>query len=332
MTCDAVLNCSTPATGERLGLHPSGGSPVAGGPITGHDVAITKLYGGVETGGTWCVCALGSGPDDIRAREQFRTTTPEETLERIVAFFRAQPVPAAIGIGSFGPVDPNPASPTWGYVTTTPKAGWQRTPVASVIRDALGVPVAFDTDTSAAAMGEHRWGAGRGDHSVCYLTIGTGIGAGLVLDGHPLRGLVHPEAGHIRIPHDHRLDPFRGVCPVHGDCWEGLASGTAMAERWERPAEKLPDGHPAWSLEAEYLALGILNIVCIASPQRVIVGGGVMGHPHLIEAVRDRLRALLAGYLDTPMLGEHIDRYLVPPKLGDDAGVLGALALARLCD
>ena len=293
---------------------------------------MAKLYGGVETGGTWCVCALGTGPEEIRAHEQFPTTTPEETLERIVAFFRAQPAPAAIGIGSFGPIDPNPASPTWGYVTTTPKPGWQRTPVAPVVRDELGVPVVFDTDTSAAAMGEQRWGAGRGDASLCYLTVGTGIGAGFVLDGHPLRGLVHPEAGHIRIPHDHRRDPFPGACPVHGDCWEGLASGTAMAERWNQPAEKLPDDHAAWSLEAEYLALGILSIVCIASPHRVIAGGGVMGHPHLIEAVRDRLRALIAGYLDTPMLGEHINDYLVPPKLGDNAGVLGALALAQLYD
>ncbi|MBV9416126.1 MAG: ROK family protein [Solirubrobacterales bacterium] len=291
---------------------------------------MTKLYGGVETGGTWCVCSLGTGPENIHDRCEFRTTDPEETLARIVAFFREQPATEAIGIGSFGPVDLNPSSPTWGYVTTTPKEGWQHTPVATVVRDALGVPVAFDTDVGTAALAEYRWGAGRGQASICYLTVGTGIGAGLVVDGRPWHGLVHPEAGHIRIPHDETLDPFGGVCPAHGDCWEGLASGTAMAHRWKQPPRELPDDHPAWSLEAEYLAMGILSIVCVASPHRIVVGGGVMEHAGLLDAIRARLRALVGGYLETPALGEQIDSYLVPADLGDDAGVLGALALAQL--
>jgi fructokinase len=290
---------------------------------------MEKVYGGVETGGTWCVCALGHGPGQLHGREQFRTTSPEETLDRIVAFFGQRPLPEAIGIGSFGPVDVDPSSPTWGYVTTTPKRGWQRTAVAPVLRDQLHVPVAFDTDVNAAAIAEHRWGAGKGRRSVCYLTVGTGVGAGLVIDGKPVHGLVHPEVGHLRIPHDPRRDPFTGACPVHGDCWEGLASGTAMAKRWGKSPAELSDEHAAWPLEAEYLALGILSIVCVASPHRVIVGGGVMERPQLLPMVRRRLRELVAGYLDTPWLAADIDDYLVSPALGDDAGVLGAIALAQ---
>jgi fructokinase len=291
---------------------------------------VAEIFGGVETGGTWCVCALGTAPDDIAEIEQFPTTTPEETLARIVGFFEPRPRPAAIGIGSFGPVDLDPGSPTWGSVTTTPKLGWQQTPVAPFVRERLGVPVAFDTDVGVAALGEHRWGAGWDVSSLCYVTVGTGIGAGLIVDGRPLRGLVHPEVGHMRVPHDRARDPFAGVCPSHGDCLEGLASGTAIAERWHAAPEDLPDGHPAWELEAEYLALGLLNIVCVASPRRLILGGGVMERPHLLPLVRARLRALIAGYLDTPMLGERIDRYLVPALLGDRAGVLGAIALAEM--
>jgi fructokinase len=292
--------------------------------------AISKLFGGVETGGTWCVCALGNGPDELAAHERFPTTSPEETLDRIVKFFRAHPAPAAIGIGSFGPVDVAPDSPTWGQVTTTPKPGWQRTAVATVIQERLGVPVSFDTDVNAAALGEQRWGAGRDAASFCYLTIGTGIGAGLVIDGRLLHGLVHPEVGHMRIPHDRRRDPFHGTCPAHGDCWEGLASGPAVAERWNALPRELPDDHPAWPLEAEYVALGVLSIVFVVSPHRVIIGGGVLDRPLLLPLIRTRLRELVGNHLDTPLLGDDIDSYLVAPGLGDDAGVLGAIALAQL--
>ena len=293
---------------------------------------MTKLYGGVETGGSWCVCALGTGPDDLRALEKFPTTSPAATLERIVSFFASHPPPVAIGIGSFGPLEVDRESASWGQVTTTPKPGWQRTPVATVVRDRLQVPVAFDLDVAVAALGEHRWGAGRGTRSLCYLTVGTGVGAGLLIDGRPLHGLIHPEVGHIRIPHDRRLDPFEGVCPAHGDCWEGLASGPAIAKRWDTSPPDLPEDHPAWTLEADYIALGILSIVLIASPHRVIAGGGVMDRPPLLPMVRTRLRELVAGYLDTSMLGEDIDSYLVAPALGDEAGVLGAIALAELLD
>jgi fructokinase len=286
-------------------------------------------YGGVETGGTWCVCAIGSGPDRIDRQEQFPTGGAEQTLERIVEFFRAGPACEAIGIGSFGPADLDPRSPTWGYVTTTPKPGWQHVAVAPVVRERLGVPVVFEHDVAAAALGEYRWGAGRQARALCYVTIGTGIGAGLVIDGQPWHGLIHPEAGHMRVPHSGDRDPFPGACPMHGDCWEGLAAGPAIEQRWGAPANQLPHEHPAWELEAEYVALGVLNIVTVFSPERVIVGGGVMERPGLLAKVRARVPELEAGYLDTPLLGEEIASFLVPPALGDRAGVLGAIALAE---
>jgi fructokinase len=201
--------------------------------------------------------------------------------------------------------------------------------VAPALRERLGVPVAFDTDVNAAALGEQRWGAGRDARSLCYLTVGTGVGAGLLVEGRPLHGLVHPEVGHLRIPHDTARDPFHGVCPFHGDCWEGLACGPALSARWGVAGRDLPDDHPAWALEAEYLALGILSIVMVASPHRVILGGGVMEREPLLGLVRAHLRELVGGYLGLPLLGEDIDRFLVRPQLDDDAGVLGAIALAQ---
>ena len=290
---------------------------------------MTAVYGGVETGGTWVVCALGTGPDDIAAEETFATGEPEPTLARVAEFFERGPRPAAIGIGSFGPVDLDPESPTWGHVTSTPKPGWANTAVAPVLAERLGVPVRFDTDVTTAALGEQRWGAAAGLDSVCYLTVGTGIGAGLLIDGRPVHGLVHPEVGHLRVPHDRERDPFPGACPAHGDCWEGLAAGGAIGQRWGVHPRELPDDHPAWKLEAEYVALGILAIVCVASPRRIVIGGGVMGRPGLLDSVRARLVELNAGYLDTPMLGDAVSRYVVAPALGERAGVLGAIALAK---
>ncbi len=275
------------------------------------------------------MCAIGRGPTEIVAQEQFPTTDPDETLARIAEFFRAGEGVEAIGIGSFGPVDLDPRSPTWGYVTTTPKPGWQQVPVAPVIREQLGVPVAFDNDVNAAALGEHHWGAGQDAQSLCYLTVGTGIGAGLLINGQLCHGLVHPEVGHMRVPRQRDREGFLGVCPVHGDCWEGLASGPAMAQRWNASPEELSDDHPAWALEADYLALGILSIVLVASPELMILGGGVMGRRPLLSMVRRRLQELLAGYLQTPLLGEQIASYLVSAALGDRAGVLGAIALAQ---
>jgi fructokinase len=287
------------------------------------------LFGGIEAGGTKFVCAVGSGPDDVRAQTRFDTTTPEETIGRAVAFFReAAEKVAAVGIGSFGPIDPDPASPTYGYITATPKPDWAQTDFAGQIQAALGVPVGFDTDVNAAALGEYRWGAAQGVDNFIYLTVGTGFGGGALVNGRLLHGLIHPEMGHIRIPR-HPDDDFAGLCPFHGDCLEGMAAGPALEARWGRRAETLDADHPAWPLEAHYLALGLVNFICTLSPQRIIMGGGVMNQPQLFPLVRRKTRELLNRYLVAPSLAEEIDRYIAPPVLGGRAGVLGALALAE---
>jgi fructokinase len=290
------------------------------------------LYGGIEGGGTKFVCAVGTGPDDIRAEVRFPTTTPEETIARAIAFFQEQqrraPL-AAVGIASFGPTDVDPASPTFGFITTTPKPGWANTDFGGAIGRALGVPLGFDTDTNGAALGEHRWGAAQGLHTFLYLTIGTGIGGGGMLGGAIIHGLVHPEVGHMRIPHDTARDPYMGGCPYHGDCWEGLAAGPAIERRWGVRAEELPPDHPAWALEAEYLAAALVNLVLTVSPQRIIMGGGVMAQAQLFPLVRRRVLELLNSYVAAPLILERIDEYIVPPALGARAGTLGAIALAQ---
>jgi fructokinase len=284
--------------------------------------------GGVEAGGTKWVCAIGDGPDDLGETITFPTTTPAETIARAAEFFMHNGGVDALGIGSFGPLVVRRSSPTWGRITTTPKPGWRDTELGSALETALGVPVAFDTDVNAAALGEQRWGAAAGLETFCYITVGTGIGGGGMANGRLLHGLLHPEFGHMRIPHDRARDPFDGVCPFHGDCFEGLASGEAIRERSGRPAEALEDP-AAWELEAEYLALGLVNVVCTLSPQRIILGGGVPKRQGLFPIIRERLQELLAGYLDAPELTASIDGYLVAPALGDRSGVLGAIELAR---
>lgn len=284
--------------------------------------------GGIEAGGTRWNCAVGGDGVALERTESFATTTPEETIGRAVEFFAAVPDLEALGIGAFGPVEVNPSSPRWGTITTTPKPGWGGTDIVGPLAAALGVPIALDTDVNAAAVGEGRHGAARGLDTFCYLTVGTGIGGGVFANGRPVHGLLHPEVGHIRVPHDPERDPFSGCCPYHGDCLEGLASGTALRERWGRPAEVLTDP-AAWELEAEYLAHGLMNLALVVSAERIVVGGGVSQAPGLLPAVRTRLRDLLAGYLDVPQLQAGIDAYLVPPALGPRAGVIGAIELAR---
>lgn len=287
------------------------------------------VYGGIEAGGTNFVCAVGEGPQAIRDETAFSTTTPAETIGQAIRFFedRSEPI-AALGIGSFGPVDPDPASATYGMITTTPKPGWQNVDIRGRIASALGVPVGFDTDVNAAALGEQRWGAAQGIDTFVYLTVGTGIGGGAMVEGRLLHGLVHPEMGHVRIPHDLDRDPFEGTCPFHGDCLEGLASGPAIKARWGTPGERLPEDHPAWPLEAHYLALGLMAIVCTLSPRRMILGGGVMKRSFLFPMIRSELQDLLNGYIQAAAITESIDATVVPPALGDRAGVLGAIALA----
>jgi fructokinase len=291
-----------------------------------------ELVGGVEAGGTKFVCVVASGPTDVRSEVQFPTTSPPETIDRVVSFFQPQirgSGLASLGIASFGPLDLDKSSASFGWITTTPKIGWENTDLPGRLAAALGVPVAVDTDVNAAALAEQRWGAAQGADPVVYVTIGTGIGAGGVYDGQLMHGLVHPEAGHMYIPHDRKIDPFPGFCPFHGDCFEGLASGPSMAQRWGRSPEALAPDHPAWELEAHYIALGLVNLICSLSPRRLVLGGGVMRHEGLLERVRAEVPKLLAGYIHSELLLARIDEYLVPPGLGNRSGVMGAIALAQ---
>ncbi len=285
------------------------------------------VYGGIEAGGTKWVCGIGTSPGDLRATETIPTTAPQETIGRAVAFFEREGPVDGIGIGSFGPIDRKRSSPTWGYITTTTKPGWAHTDVAPEIGRRLSVPVAFDTDVDAAALGEHRWGAARGLDTFCYVTVGTGIGGGAVAGGRLVHGFQHPEFGHLRIPHDGARDPFPGVCSYHGDCWEGLASGPAIEARWGRPAAELGADHPAWPLEAHYLALGLVSAICVLSPERIVLGGGVMNAPGLLGLVRAEIASLLNGYIANDAVAA--DDYVMPPALGPLSGVLGAIALAE---
>jgi len=288
------------------------------------------MFGAIEAGGSKFVCGVGNRPEDVKTI-QIPTTSPEATTAGAIGFLQkyAGGQLQAVGIGSFGPIDLHRDSPTFGHITTTPKAGWQNYDLAGAVRDALHVPVGFDTDVNAAALGEARWGAAQGLSDFIYLTIGTGIGGGAMVYGRVVHGLVHPEMGHIRVPHDLARDPFPGCCPFHGDCLERLASGPAMQARWGMPAQDLPGDHPGWALEAHYLALALMNWVCTLSPQRVLLGGGVMQHAPLFEMIRQELARLLHGYIRAGELTERLDQYVIPPQLGDRAGVLGALVLAE---
>jgi fructokinase len=290
-----------------------------------------KPLGGIEAGGTKFVCATGTGPDDVRAEARIPTTIPDETLARVIAFFREQATDAplaALGLATFGPVDLDPRSPTFGFITSTPKPGWAHTDLAGSLGRALGLPVAVDTDVNGAALAEHRWGALRGCDPAVYVTVGTGVGGGAVVNGQTVHGAVHPEMGHLRVPHDRARDPFPGVCPYHGDCLEGLASATAMRGRWNVGPDNLPPDHPGWELEASYLGLGLASVVAVLSPQRIVLGGGLIRAPGLLPRVRERLVALIGGYLRSPALDD-IERYVTAPALGERAGVLGAIALAQ---
>ena len=294
----------------------------------------STLFGGIEGGGTKFVCAVGTEAGDILSQTRLPTTSPDETLARTVDFFQKQiqalgPL-TSIGIASFGPLDPRPASATFGHILPTPKPGWSNADIVGPLRTAFNLPVSFDTDVNGAALGEWRWGAAQGLDTFIYLTIGTGIGGGGLFNGHLMHGLLHPEMGHIPLPHNKEVDPFEGWCPFHGDCFEGLAAGPAMEKRWGQKAETLPADHPAWDLEAHYIALALQSLICTLSPQRIIIGGGVAQQSQIMPLVRQKTQALLNGYVQSAEILEHIDGYIVPPALGGRAGVLGAIALAQL--
>lgn len=286
-------------------------------------------YGGIEAGGTKIICATGTGPDDIHAHTRIPTTAPEETLQRVNAFFLDQPEPPeAIGIGSFGPIDAQPGSPTYGYITSTPKDGWTHTDVVGPIRDAVNVPVTFETDVNAAALAEHRWGAARDNDLFLYLTVGTGIGGCLMNDGACLYGPAHSEMGHISVPRAPE-DSTPSVCAYHDHCLEGMASGPAIEARVGCPPDTLRPDHAAWALQTHYLAHALVTFIYTLPPERIILGGGVMHQTHLFPKVRRAVRTMMNGYsCDFPAL-QAIDTYIVPPGLGDRAGVLGGIALAQ---
>lgn len=293
----------------------------------------SPLYGGIEGGGTKFVCAVGTGPNNIQAEVRFQTTSPEETMAQAVDFFKQQEAVfgklASIGFGSFGPLDPNPDSPTYGYILPTPKPGWTNANVVGMLKPHFDIPIIFDTDVNAAALGEWQWGKGQGLGTFIYLTVGTGIGGGAYVEGKLLHGLVHPEMGHIPLPHDKSKDPFEGVCPFHGDCLEGLASGLSIEKRWGRRGASLEVDHPAWELEAEYIASALATFSYTISPERIILGGGVGQLPHLLPQIQQRTQKLINGYIKSAAILENIETYITNPGLGNRSGVLGALALAK---
>jgi fructokinase len=281
-----------------------------------------RHLGAVEGGGTWFSAATGLADGTILTTTRLPTTTPRQTLSALVDFFTRSPV-EAIGVGCFGPLHLSPGAPDHGSITTTPKPGWSGVAVRGVLQEALGVPVAIQTDVTASAIGEHRLGAGAGARGLVYLTVGTGVGGGVLLDGRPLTGRLHPELGHIPIPRQPD-DRFAGVCPFHGDCLEGMVSGPALAARWGVPGESLPDGHPAWDLTARLLANGLTTILAVLAPDRVILGGGVGRHPPVLPLIHEHLRSGLSAYW--PQVD--VTDWVVPPGLGARSALVGGLLMA----
>ena len=288
------------------------------------------LLAGIEAGGTKSVCAVAHDPEKPLREVRFPTTSPEDTLGRAIAFFREATEEfgsiRAMGVGTFGPANVDPRSPGYGGILTTPKEGWEGFNLVTSLRDGIGepVPIAIDTDVNAAAVGESEFGAGLNCRTICYVTVGTGIGGGLLVEGQPLHGRMHPEIGHIVVPDFD--EPGRAVsnCPFHDACLEGRASGPAIEKRWGQPATGLPADHPAWDLEARYLAAGAVTLTASWSPDIIILGGGVLRNDGLIGRVRREFQSLAGEYWTLPPL----ENYLCTPGLGDNAGIVGALTLA----
>ncbi len=294
------------------------------------------LIAAIEAGGTKFNCTLGRGPNKILATTRIATTTPKETLDAVLRFFAGAKAKygafAAFGVGCFGPLDLDEQSESYGSITSTPKPGWQNTDIVGFLKARFHVPIGFDTDVNGAVLGEYYWGAGRGADPLVYITVGTGVGGGVLVDGKLLHGLLHPEIGHIHVPPPKASAAFKaeGHCPFHHHCVEGYVSGPAIAARWGVSAEKMPYDSPAWDEVAEVLAHLCVNLTLTLSPKRIILGGGVMKRTHLLGLVRGQFNTILNGYLRAPEYGLKLDEYLTAPGLGDDAGLLGALALGRI--
>ncbi len=283
------------------------------------------VLGSIEAGGTKFVCAVGSSPDDLHDQVRIDTTSPAETLGAVRAFFAGHAEVEAVGVAAFGPLELRPGSAVYGHITSTPKPGWANADLLGPLRG-LGVPLGIETDVVGAAIGEWRWGAGRGLDNLVYVTVGTGIGGGQVINGRAIPGLVHSEMGHVAVER-HAHDTYPGNCPFHGDCLEGMASGPSIEGRWGRRGEDLGDMlERAVDLEAHYLASGFRSIVYATAPQRIVLGGGVTQLPGLIDAVRIKLGEHMNGYARLP---EHDRDFIVPPGLGPRAGIAGGLAIAE---
>lgn len=283
------------------------------------------LIGGIEAGGTKMVCAVGDENGVVKDRVSFPTRQPKETFEDIIGYYKNWDI-KALGIGCFGPLDLDKKSATYGYITKTPKAGWENCDIVGAFKEALGVPVGFDTDVNGAVLGEVTWGAAKGLDSAIYITIGTGVGVGVYVNGGLLHGLVHPEGGHILLIR-HPKDTYEGKCPFHKNCVEGLAAGPSIEARWGKKAAELADRDEVWEMEAYYIAQAITDYIFSYSPQKIILWGGVMHQEKLFGMVRKEVLNLLNGYVAHEMITEHIDQYIVPPALGEDPGIMGAIKL-----
>jgi fructokinase len=284
------------------------------------------LIGAVEAGGTKFVCGIGNEKGEVLDRVSFPTENPEKTLARVIEYYRDKQV-VALGIGSFGPINIDRTSPQYGHVTTTPKPGWANYPVLSELKKSFDIPIGWDTDVNAAALGEATWGAAKGLDSCLYYTIGTGVGVGVFAEGRMVHGLVHPEGGHV-LTRRHPDDTYGGKCPYHGDCLEGMAAGPAIEARWKVKGSELPVDHPAWEMEAFYIGQALVSAILLLSPKKIILGGGVMHQLQLFPLIREQVRANLKGYVAAPALEiGGIDEYIVPPALGDNAGLCGSIAL-----
>lgn len=283
-------------------------------------------YGAIEAGGTKFVCAIGDETGKVIEKATFATTTPDETFSQVIEFFQSHKI-EAMGIGSFGPIDIDRQSKQYGYITSTPKKGWSGVDFVGKMKEVFPVPTGFDTDVNAAALGESKWGAAKGLDSCLYMTVGTGIGVGAIVNGERLSGFTHPEMGHILI-RKHPNDHFEGVCPYHGDCLEGLASGPAIEARWGKKGHELEDKFEVWEMAADYIAQSLMNYTLILSPKKMILGGGVMKQKQIFPLLHQKVAEKLNGYVQHPNLAEKINEWIIPPGLGDEAGIKGALALA----
>lgn len=284
------------------------------------------LIGAIEAGGTKFVLGIGNENGEILERLSIPTEAPEITMPKVIDFFKNKDI-KAIGVGSFGPIDPNPTSNTYGYITTTPKLKWSNYNIIGELKKHFNMPIAFDTDVNGAALGEIKWGVAQNLKSAVYITVGTGIGAGAVVEGNMIHGLLHPEMGHISVKR-HPQDNYEGNCPFHKDCLEGLAAGPAIEARWNISGKDIPKDHIAWEIEAYYISQFIINLILMLSPEKIILGGGVMNQNFILPMIRKQVKGLLNNYINKKELNDEIENYIVSPGLKDNAGLCGSIALA----